>query len=182
MSRRDARLVVAALAAAGLVGGAVTPTGSTYAAWSDAVVVAGNVAGAGVWAPDPPAACGPLSDYAGVVHGTFGDDVLHGGNRPQVIMGLSGRDVLHGGNSGDCLVGGDGDDVLLGSSAKDVLLGGEGDDVLDGGNGKDVLDAGGDEGDTCLGGNGRNTVVDCDPVAATTTTSATPTVLTGGAS
>lgn len=143
----------------------VAPLGSTFAAYSDTAAVRGNNLGAGVWAPDPPAACGGLEDYTAVVYGTVGDDVLEGGNGPQVIMGLAGNDILHGSNNGDCLVGGPGDDKLYGGNAKDILIGGDGDDLLDGGNGKDFLDAGGSLGDICEGGNGNDTIFACDPVA-----------------
>lgn len=91
------------------------------------------------------AACGDPEAYAGVVHGTPGDDDLRGGNRPQIIVGYGGDDTLHGGNQHDCLLGGAGDDELLGGNGKDILLGGPGDDALDGGNGKDVLDGAAEE-------------------------------------
>jgi hypothetical protein len=116
---------------------------------------------AATWAPEPPAACGDLKQYAGVVYGTQGDDILYGGNRPQIIMGLGGNDTIYGGNSGDCLVGGPGDDHLIGGNAKDILLGGPGNDYLDGGNAKDYLD-GEDDADDCDGGNGKDDVVNCD--------------------
>jgi predicted ribosomally synthesized peptide with SipW-like signal peptide len=152
------------LAAAGAAAVAVLlagGTGGTYAQFTDFQVVHAE-ARAGVWAPDPPAACGPVSDYSGVVYGTASDDNLTGGSHPQIIMGLGGNDVIHGGNGGDCLVGGDGNDRLLGENAKDILIGGDGDDYLDGGNGKDFLDGGPGTGDVCLGGNGNDTYVDCE--------------------
>jgi Ca2+-binding RTX toxin-like protein len=86
------------------------------------------------------AECGDVAEGARLVHGTPGDDVIHGGNHPQVIVGYGGDDVLHGGNQSDCLLGGAGDDRLYGGNGNDVLIGGAGDDVLEGGNGKDVLD------------------------------------------
>jgi len=116
---------------------------------------------AATWTPDPPAVCGDLEQYAGVVYGTMGDDVLYGGNQSQIIMGLGGNDTIYGGNSGDCLVGGGGDDTLVGGNSKDILLGGPGDDHLDGGNAKDFLD-GEDDADDCDGGNGKDDVVNCD--------------------
>jgi hypothetical protein len=116
---------------------------------------------AAIWTPDPPAVCGDLEQYAGVVYGTMGDDVLYGGNHPQIIMGLDGNDTIYGGNSGDCLVGGPGNDRLIGGNSKDILLGGTGDDFLDGGNSKDYLD-GEDDADDCDGGNGKDDVVNCD--------------------
>lgn len=150
------------------------PDGQTIARFSD-FGVTGARASAGVWAPDPPAACGDLSKYGAhpdrrdaVIWGTMGDDVLVAdpkGNHRQVIMGLGGNDEIIGGNSGDCLVGGDGDDRLVGGNAKDILLGGPGNDYLDGGNAKDYLDGEDDE-DECLGGNGNDEVVNCGPTAA----------------
>jgi hypothetical protein len=120
-----------------------------------------NVIDGGIWVPDPPAACGAVEDYVAVVYGTQGDDVLYGGNHPQIIMGLAGNDTIYGGNSGDCLVGGPGNDHLIGGNSKDILLGGPGNDYLDGGNAKDYLD-GEDDADDCDGGNGQDDVVNCD--------------------
>lgn len=164
--RSRSRLKQAALCLAAMtaLGATIGGSGSTYASFSDFAVVEGRV-GAGVWAPDPPSACGDLDDYAGIIWGTEGVDTLGGGNHPQIIMGLGGDDHLTAGNGGDCLVGGPGDDHLIGGNARDILVGGAGDDFLDGGNGKDELDAGGDGGDVCVGGNGKNTVVNCSPAA-----------------
>lgn len=139
----------------------LSSVGHTFASYSDFKTWHAS-AGAGTWGPPaPPAACGPVSDYARVIYGTAGNDVLNGSNQRQIIMGLGGDDIIHGGNSGDCLVGGDGNDKLYGGNAKDVLIGGAGDDYLDGGNGKDTLDGGGDGVDVCDGGNGKDTVVNC---------------------
>ena len=124
------RLRWAGIATVAFLAGAAAPlaaTPGTLAAYSDYAVTE-HEAGAGVWAPDPPEACGPLSQYARVVYGTVGPDELVGGNQAQVLMGLDGDDVLRAGNAKDCLVGGEGDDVLIGGNAKDVLLGGPGDD------------------------------------------------------
>jgi Ca2+-binding RTX toxin-like protein len=128
------------------LGSLAGPAATTYAAWSDVQVVH-NSAGAGVWAPDPPATCGPITQYTKVVYGTPSDDVLVGGNKRQILMGLGGNDTIRGGNAGDCLVGGDGDDKLYE------------------GNGKDTLDGGAGRVDTCLGGNGKNVLVSCETVA-----------------
>ena len=156
--RKVSTLLTAAFACGGLL---TAGTQHTFASWSDFQETHAE-AQAGVWAPDPPAACGSVSDYAGVVYGTTGDDVLTGGNHPQIIMGLAGNDIIHGGNSGDCLVGGDGNDTITGDNAKDTLIGGDGDDTLDGGNGKDDLDGGPGLGDVCIGGNGHDTMTDCE--------------------
>ena len=140
-----------------------TSGGTTYAAYSDFHSSSSRVA-AGVWAPDPPEACAEIlaKPHTTITWGTPGDDVLRGGNHPQVLMGMGGNDTLYAGNQGDCLLGGDGDDQLYGTNARDVLVGGAGNDYLDGGNGKDDLDGGPDI-DTCIGGNGQDTVVNCEP-------------------
>jgi Ca2+-binding RTX toxin-like protein len=172
MPRREFRLLATAgisgyVAAFALLAGSE----STYAAFSDFDSQSVNV-GAGIWAPDPPAACEEIlsKPHAKIVWGTPGDDVLTGGNYPQVLMGLGGDDTLRAGTQGDCLVGGDGDDKLYGDNAKDVLLGGAGNDLLNGGNSPDYLDGGeGDDGldggngpDTCIGGGGDDTIVNCE--------------------
>lgn len=171
--QRDVRHLgrrLTATAVVGLSAMALLPVGTrTYAAYSDRVVITGNTVGAGVWAPDPPAECGPLSDYVRVVYGTPGDDQLVGGNQRQILMGYGGNDTLIAGNSGDCLVGGDGNDTLISDNNnnkdnnKDILLGGDGDDTLQGGNGKDALD-GGLGNDTCTGGNGKDVITNCESV------------------
>jgi hypothetical protein len=162
---RLAWLGCAIVATIAVVGNLAGPPATTSAAWSDFSVVHETV-GAGVWAQDPPSACGPISSYARVVYGTAGNDELVGGNQRQIIMGLGGNDTIRGGNGGDCLVGGDGADKLYGGNAKDVLLGGDGDDLLDGGNGKDTLDGGSGDADTCLGGNGNDVLVGCELTTA----------------
>ena len=165
MSRRR---VVAAGAAAVLAGALLTAgTAHTYAAWSDSKDVKDNTVGGGIWAPDPPAACGPISDYDGVVYLTQGDDVWPSDGKPpttnkrQIIMGYGGNDTIYGGNSGDCLVGGAGNDKLYGGNAKDILIGGPGNDYLDGGNGVDTLD-GGDGTDVCVGGRAPDVSTNCE--------------------
>lgn len=209
------RTAFAGLLLAGVL--AVTTTsGETAAQFSDFGSVSTG-AGAGVWAPDPPAACWPnwhkkhgwawfmdwdekapehhkdwdsddwdrsrsskktlggvafggpraegLTTFHGkswpkmkTIYGTVGDDVLDGGNWPQIIMGLAGDDTLNGGNSLDCLVGGPGDDILNGGNSTDILIGGPGADELNGGNGIDILigDAGPDQ---LNGGNGPDIIL-----------------------
>jgi Ca2+-binding RTX toxin-like protein len=158
-SRRRA----AALDVTGFISGGVVTAGTqyTFAAFSDFQVVHAE-AQAGVWTPDPPAACGPIGRYDGVVYGTSGDDVIDGGNHRQIIMGLGGNDVIHASNGGDCLVGGEGDDKLYGGNAPDILVGGDGNDYPDGGNGPDDTDGGAGDGDVCIGGHAPTTYVDCE--------------------
>ena len=152
----------------------IAPRGGTYAAEADYADIPGNTAAASVWTPNPPAQCGPLSNYSAIIYGSPGNDIIYGNNiaastgiqavvhlhgKPnnQIIMGLGGDDTLIAGNGDDCLVGGDGADTLIGGNGKDILLGGSGNDILRGGNGKDILD-GGDGSDTCSGDNAPNRV------------------------
>ena len=134
-------LTAAALAAA--FGG----TGQTYASLSDFATVTGSAA-AGVWAPDPPAACFANNRKypGGIVYGTSGPDVLGGGNQGQIIMGLDGDDIIHGNNAKDCLVGGPGSDFIQG------------------GNGKDHLDGGSQQGDICVVDIRKDDFTGCIPV------------------
>ena len=162
------RYRTAATATLALATCAVAATGvaHTYASWSDEQTFRSTVK-AGIWAPNPPAACGPLSDYDQVIYLTQGNDVWPADGKPpttnhrQIIMGYGGNDTVYAGNSGDCLVGGEGNDKLYGGNAKDILIGGAGDDYLNGGNAKDNLDGGGDAADICDGGNGKDTVTNC---------------------
>ena len=146
-SRR--RLVGAGLAAvtAAALAAALAATGQTYASLSDYATVTGS-AGAGVWAPDPPAACFVKNrKYPdGIVYGTSGPDVLGGGNQGQIIMGL------------------DGDDIIYGNNAKDCLVGGTGDDLIEGGNGKDGIDGGGQQDDICVVEIRKDDFTGCTPV------------------
>src|SRR4051794_25144995 len=88
----------------------LVPAHDTLASWSD-YRVAANSAQAAVWAPDPPAVCGPVSGYdGGVVYLTPRDDVWPPNGKPpttnhrQIIMGYGGDDRIYAGNSGDCIV------------------------------------------------------------------------------
>src|SRR4051812_38457611 len=72
--------------------------GHTYARFTDFLVFKNNHIGAGVWAPDPPAACGKIADYkGGVVYGTQGNDVLNvsSNNQRQIVMGYGGNDTIY---------------------------------------------------------------------------------------
>jgi Ca2+-binding RTX toxin-like protein len=83
--------------------------------------------------------------------GGFGDDVLRGDSKTNMLTGgagddllagNAGRDVLTGATGDDRLQGGDGDDTLKGVTGDDVLAGGEGDDELDGGPDSDAIGGG----------------------------------------
>lgn len=58
--------------------------------------------------------------------GTALNDVLTGGDGPNIIEGLDGRDIIYGGA---------GDDLLSGGTGNDILVGGKGNDRLEGGGG-----------------------------------------------
>ncbi|MHC8405674.1 calcium-binding protein [Pseudomonas sp. TMB3-21] len=68
-------------------------------------------------------------------NGTFGDDVLEGGNGNDIIHGDDGNDRINGGVGSNQLYGDGGDDVLAValSSDKNILAGGSGNDKLSGG-------------------------------------------------
>ncbi len=78
----------------------------------------------------------------------------NGSNASELIVGTTGIDDISGKNGNDCIIGGDGDDVLNGGNNDDVLVGAGGNDTLDGGRKKDT--------DTCYGGAGANTFIECD--------------------
>ena len=125
-------------------------------------------------------ACGDPSDYDEIIYGTPGNDVLEAGNGRQILVGQEGDDVLAGGNHDDCLLGGPGNDVLDGGNGRDILIGGLGADHLDGGNGKDRLDAGGDQGDTCVTNGAPDELVGCGADEAGVADAATPSDLDAG--
>tara|TARA_R110002124_G_scaffold59119_2_gene163734 strand:+ start:524 stop:4273 length:3750 start_codon:yes stop_codon:yes gene_type:complete len=71
----------------------------------------------------------------------YGADVYdgRGGTHVGAIHGSFGNDVLTGGDGADVLFGEDGDDVISGGAGNDFLQGGRGDNVIDGGTGIDTL-------------------------------------------
>lgn len=129
--RGTARAAVTAACAGLLVGVAVSGGGTTYAAWSDTQTLAVQ-AGAGVWAPDPPESCGPLSSFAGAVPG-----------------GLADNDAL---GSSNCVGGGGADNRLDDEDDTETPLSGPAEDVLDVGNAEQTMSAGESPVDTCDGG------------------------------
>jgi serralysin len=68
----------------------------------------------------------PALELTGVVAGTAGADMLHGGNGDQALFGLAGDDRLEGGRGDDVLVGGAGADKF----AFNPNRAGEGADVI----------------------------------------------------
>jgi Ca2+-binding RTX toxin-like protein len=128
--------------------------------------------------PPPPAPLERIEDY-----GTGGNDLLVGGDGPDILFGQSGDDRLRGNDGNDLLFGGPGrdqlaggadDDQLFGGAGRDLgwltpanpvasrngdtLMGGAGDDWLFGQAGRDLLD-GGTGDDQLTGGSGRDTFV-----------------------
>ncbi len=95
--------------------------------------------------------------------GTSGDDVMVGLGGDDELTGMNGNDLLCGGTGNDTLSGNYGADQLEGQEDNDIMYGGGNDDVLDGGDGDDSLDGGGhDVKDTCIGGLGADTFVNCE--------------------
>ncbi len=117
-------------------------------------------------------------------------DVLDGGGGNDQLLGMAGDDTLHGGEGDDLLHGREGTDRLFGQGGNDELglrqiVGSAavsakppepGDDQMDGGPGDDLLRPGDgpgggvSDGDTLLGGEGRDTVTyerRSDPVVIT---------------
>jgi hypothetical protein len=101
------------------------------------------------------------------IWGTWGDDVLDGTNKNDIIFGFSGDDVIYakdgndwafGGRGGDAIDGGKGNDKLFGGRGNDALIGGEGKDELSGGAGRDLL-IGGAGNDRLEGGCGPDKFV-----------------------
>ena len=96
--------------------------------------------------------------------GTPGDDAnLRGTNGRDVIHGLGGHDTISGLNDNDVICGGEGNDILSGNNGIDRLFGENGNDRLSGNNGNDALNGGAGTTDTCNGGRGLDTGVNCEP-------------------
>jgi Ca2+-binding RTX toxin-like protein len=73
---------------------------------------------------------------------TDGNDVIHGGNSPDIVYAYDGNDRVTGNNGPDQLYGMNGNDKLHGGSGPDILDGGDGNDVLHGGLGGDSFTGG----------------------------------------
>ena len=100
----------------------------------------------------PPECDNIRNSLASIVVCTGGN--CNGSKANDLILGTSSYDNIDGKNGDDCVVGAAGNDDLNGGNGNDFLLGGPGNDVLDGGRKKDN--------DTCYGGGGTNTYVECD--------------------
>lgn len=83
-----------------------------------------------------------------------------------IINGDNSDNILTGSNeNADIIEGRNGDDTISGNGCGDILRGGRGKDTLSGGDGDDVLDGG--KGfwwpkDTCIGGAGVDTFIECE--------------------
>jgi Ca2+-binding RTX toxin-like protein len=94
-----------------------------------------------------------------------------GNGQNNLILGTSGADFLYGGNGDDCILGGAGSDDLYGGDNDDVILGHDGDDNIDGGGtchqnplGWHCTPSDKPNGnfDTCYGGPGTDTFINCE--------------------
>ncbi|TGN38271.1 calcium-binding protein [Marinobacter confluentis] len=105
-----------------------------------------------------------LSAGANPSSGLFGERVIFGSERDEVIEGSEfGEDKLYGGGGRDVLSGLGEDDHLEGNEGKDTLIGGAGDDILVGGEGNDQLTGGtGFDEYRFRPGDGADTVYDID--------------------
>ncbi|WP_430464653.1 Hint domain-containing protein [Tabrizicola sp.] len=92
------------------------------------------------------------------IYGGSGNDTAEGGAGDDLIDGGDGADLIYGGDGADTLFGGAGSDSLYGGAGNDVLSGGAGGDLLIGGSGSDTFIGG--IGDTIIGGDGDNDVLD----------------------
>lgn len=117
---------------------------SMYLIESDAISVDSSYMWWWWWPTDPPA-----------IHGTHGDDYLHGDQYGgwyytynDTIYGYSGNDYIFSGFGNDTVYGGSGNDTIDGGSGNDLIYGEEGNDLIYGGEGNDVIN----------GGNGYDTV------------------------
>lgn len=90
-------------------------------------------------------------NFAEVLNGDAGDDLLYAGGGDDSVNGGSGNDIMYGGSGSDKLNGGSGNDsvygdagndTIIGDSGNDKLYGGDGDDTLNGGTGNDIIDGG----------------------------------------
>jgi Ca2+-binding RTX toxin-like protein len=81
----------------------------------------------------------PLTQSAGTLVGTAGNDVMMGTSGDDVIYGLGGNDTICGGAGNDTIYGGTGRDWLQGGLGNDRLYGQNGCDWLKGDEGNDLL-------------------------------------------
>lgn len=82
------------------------------------------------------------SDFADVLNGSSGNNLLAGYDGNDTLRGLNGKDFLLGYDGNDSLIGGLGKDTLIGDAGNDTLLGGGGNDSLYASLGQEVLKGG----------------------------------------
>jgi Ca2+-binding RTX toxin-like protein len=108
-----------------------------------ALVVLAAAGMAAVSAPDAEAVVycwgKPLTQSAGLLVGTAGNDVMMGTSGDDVMYGLGGNDTICGGAGNDTIYGGTGRDWLRGGLGNDRLYGQNGCDWLQGEEGNDLL-------------------------------------------
>ena len=98
-----------------------------------------------------PGAASTIRNFAELLDGTAGGDMIHGFGGNDTIIGGAGDDVLIGGTGIDHADGGDGNDVIYGEGGIDIARGGAGDDVY-------IVDASTDIVEEAYGG-GNDTVL-----------------------
>ena len=100
--------------------------------------------------------CGKTVDqFATIIDGTAGSDVLIGTNLNDLIVGNDGNDRLFGNAGDDCIIAGDGNNRISGGAGNDIITSGSGDDRTWGGLGNDTISAGGGN-DRIVGGFGND--------------------------
>ncbi len=109
-------LVLGALAAAGMVLAAAPEAEAVLYCWGE-----------------------PLTQSAGLLVGTAGNDVMMGTAGDDVMQGLGGADTICGGGGNDTIYGGSGGDSLRGDDGDDTIYGGAGRDEIRGDAGHDIL-------------------------------------------
>lgn len=113
-----------------------------------------DVSGLVILPPDttPPEDPGiDMTQFAQVLLGDAGHNVIVGAAGKDYIDGKEGNDTLTGGASNDLIKGGAGDDMIRGDAGHDMLMGDAGADYLEGGLGNDTM-KGGDGDDRLLSG------------------------------
>ncbi|MBU1099368.1 MAG: T9SS type A sorting domain-containing protein [Bacteroidetes bacterium] len=100
----------------------------------------------------------PYADYTIGIHGSDGDDIIHGSSDfSNRIYGGEGNDTVEGGGKKDSIHGDGGDDTIFGLDGDDFLDGGDGADVINGGIGNDYIYGRGGS-DSLYGGGGNDDI------------------------
>ncbi|WP_439594508.1 hypothetical protein [Falsiroseomonas sp.] len=108
-------------------------------------------------AESEPTALWEQNPDAGLLMGTWQDDMLVADNDQHIIIAGRGDDYAIGGGGNDFVLGGEGRDLVMGGAGDDVLAGNGGRDMVDGGAGDDVVIwSPGDGPDILTGGSGTD--------------------------